>query len=209
MNKSYVQILSFALLIILLTGCDTLFGNGEEEGLVLPIAIEQWAIKATASSAAGGLLGENRDDQSPYAAIGEPDVEECGESLSAWVIGQEDDGLHWLELEFYDEVFVSNVKIKESWNPGSVSKVELKNKDEYVTIWEGVDTRRHPPCPGFFEVDYEGQEGNISTKMSLFKAHTIKITFNTDVEGWNEIDAVQLIGYNERWYLFNNTVFFD
>ena len=208
MNK-HIQLISITLLIILLTGCSSLIGGEEEEKLILPIAIEQWAIKASASSAAGGLLGENRDDQSPYAATGEPDVNECGESLSAWVIKQEDDGLHWLELEFYDEVFVSKVRIKESWNPGSVSKVELKNENEYVTMWEGVDTRRHPPCPGFFDVSYEGQEGNITTSMSPFKAHTIKITFNTDVEGWNEIDAVQLIGYNERWYLFNNTVFFD
>ena len=209
MDKTYVQLISLSLLLILLTGCATLFGIEEEKELVLPVAIEQWAMKATASSAAGGLLGENRDDQSPFAATGEPDVEECQDSLNAWVIEQEDDGMHWLELEFYDEVFVSKVRIKESWNPGSVAKVELKNKDEYVTIWEGFDTRRHPECPGFFDVNYKEQEGNLTRIMSAFKAHTIKITFNTDVPGWNEIDAVQLIGYDQRWYLFNNTVFFE
>ena len=133
MNK-HIQLISITLLIILLTGCSSLIGGEEEEKLILPIAIEQWAIKASASSAAGGLLGENRDDQSPYAATGEPDVNECGESLSAWVIKQEDDGLHWLELEFYDEVFVSKVRIKESWNPGSVSKVELKNENVIMVI---------------------------------------------------------------------------
>ena len=209
MNKSYVHLISITLVIILITGCTGLFGGEEEEVLVLPTAIKQWAMKASASSAAGGLLGENRDDQSPFAATGESDVDECGDSLKAWVIEQEDDGMHWLELEFYDEVYVSQVRVKESWNPGSVAKIELKNDNEYVTMWEGVDNRRNPPCPGFFEVNYEGQEGNISKTMSPFKAHTIKITLNTDVEGWNEIDAVQLVGYNERWYLFNNTVFFE
>jgi len=206
--KTYVKIFSIALLLILITGCTLLDGESEEE-LQLPTAVKQWAIKASASQASGGLIGENRDDQSPYAATGEPDVEECANSLKAWVIDKEDDGMQWLELEFYDEVYVSKLRIKESWNPGSVAKIELKNQEEYVTLWEGIDARRHPACPGFFEVDYVGQEGNITTSMSPFKVHTIKITFNTDVEGWNEIDAVQLIGYNERWYLFNNTVFFN
>jgi len=208
MNK-FVYLVSIALLMIIVTGCSTLFNGEEEQELVLPTAVEQWAVSAKASSAAGGLLGENRDDQSPYAATGEPDVEECGNSLNAWVIEQEDDGLHWLELEFYDEVYVSKVRIRESWNPGSVTKVELKDGDNYVTMWEGTDNRRHPECPGFFEVEYEGQEGNITVKMSPFKVHTIRITFNTDVPGWNEIDAVQLVGYYDRWYLFNNTIFYE
>jgi len=193
------------ILTILVSSCN-LLQNGDDKGLVLPEEIRQWPDSASASSAFGGIHGQQRDDQSPYAATGSPDVKECGDSPNAWVIDTQDDGLHWLELQYYEEVHISEVKIRETYNPGSVVKIEALNNDQYVTLWEGSYTTKE--CPYVLEVDYTEMEGNRTVKMTSFKTDTIKITVNTDIEDWNEIDAVELIGYEERWYLYNDTVWF-
>jgi hypothetical protein len=191
-------------LIVLLSACNSLpFGQKKEE-VQLPAEISQWAISATASDAYGGLLGGNRDDQSPFAATGAPDVEKCEDNKKAWVIGKDNDGLHWLELEYENEVYASKVRVMESFGPGSVVKIELLNGSDYFTLWEGKD--KNKICPGDIEASYEIKEGNFTKKMTSFLTNKVKITIDTDVKEWNEIDAVQLIGYNNRWYFYNNTL---
>ncbi len=77
----------------------------------------------------------------------------------------------------------------------------------YVTLWEGTDKAK--PCPKELEVKYEQKEGNITKTMTSFMTNTVKITLDTDVKGWNEIDAVQLIGYELKWYMYNQTLFIE
>jgi hypothetical protein len=210
MKKTHI-LLALSL-IVLISACDTLplpF-SGKESGPQEPILIEQWAIEARASSAYGGLLGQNRDDQSPYAATGEPDVEECGDSKNAWTTKKEDDGLHYIELIYWDRVYVSGIKIHETYNPGFVRKIELKNRTGgYFTFWEGTyDPRRE--CPYIFEAGFEYLDDmNITRKITPFSTDTIKITIDTNVKGWNEIDAVQLLGYMDNWYWFNNSIVYE
>jgi hypothetical protein len=200
MRKSFF--IMICVLAIFLSSC-TLLGNKKEE-VQYPQEISQWAISATASDAYGGLLGGNRDDQSPFAATGEPDVEKCEDSKKAWVIGKDNDGLHWLELEYENEVYASSVKVKESFGPGAIAKIELLNGSDYITLWEGKD--KNKACPGYFEANFEIKEGNFTKKMTPFMTNKVKVTLNTDVKEWNEIDAVQLIGYANRWYFYNNTL---
>lgn len=213
MKKS--QIILILSLVVLISACDTLplpFLQGDK-GPQIPNETVQWAIDATASSAYGGTLGQNKDDQSPFAATGEPDVEGCVESKKAWTTRREDDGIHYIELTYWDRVYVSSIKIYETFNPGFIKKIELKNgtgPDDYFTFWEGsYDPRR--VCPYVFEANFPEylDEMNITRKMTPFETDTVKITIDTDVKGWNEIDAVQLTGYMENWYMFNETLFIE
>ncbi len=196
------QFIFLVLAMITISSCSLL--NPEEKEDLTPKEVRQWALSASASDAYGGALGENRDDQSPYAATGEPDSLNCEDSNKAWTISKEDDGFHWIELTYYNPVYVSRVRVLESFNPGSIIKIELKNESEYVTLWEGSYKTRD--CPYILEKSYSFFENNISMEMTSFMTDTLKITLNTDVEGWNEIDAVELIGYTNRWYFFNNTL---
>jgi hypothetical protein len=198
----------FLLIVILLTLSSCMLFKKEEPPQP-PKEIRQWAITASASDAYGGLYGGNRDDQSAYAATGEPDVAKCEDSQMAWTASREDNGVQWLELGFEKEVYVTGVRIKESFGPGSVTKVEVLNNENasYLTLWEGKD--KNKLCPGFFDLSYEFKEGNITKKMTPFISDKVKITFDTDVKGWNEIDAVELIGYEQRWYFYNNTLFLE
>ena len=202
--KIKILILAF-LLIVSLSAC-TLFQKKEEK-IKTPAEISQWAIRASASDSYGGSLGEKRDDQSPYAATGQPDVETCGDNQKAWTISKEDDGEHWLELYYDIDVYASKVRIKETFGPGAIKKVEVLNEDIYVTLWEGTDKAK--PCPKELEVKYEQKEGNITKTMTPFMTNTVKITLDTDVKDWNEIDAVQLIGYEQKWYMYNQTLFIE
>jgi hypothetical protein len=200
MNKNVF----FAVLFVLVLSSCTLFKK--DDGPILPSEIRQWAVNAEASSSAGGKYGANRDDQSPTAATGEPDVIECMDDMKAWAPEDADDGLQWIEFKYYDEVHVSQVRVKESLNPGTIIKLELKDGDNYFTLWEGTDDRRHKDCPGFFEKKFFAMEGNISLNMTPFKTDTVRVTLDTELPEWNEIDAVELVGYANKWYYFNNTV---
>ncbi|MBN1502392.1 hypothetical protein JW930_02510 [Candidatus Woesearchaeota archaeon] len=202
------RIIVFALLLsIVLTSCSQLGiggNNKTEEGPVPPESMRQWAFKARASSAYGGVLAEGNDDWSPYAATGKPDVTECKDDSHAWAPAEEDLGMQWLELEYDCLVYVSAVNIHETYGPGAVQKVELKNIDTYETIWKCEDERtgcRTKECPRYFEVKLEN--------MTEYLSDTVRLTLDTDAPGWNEIDAVELVGYEKRWHIYNKTLYLD
>lgn len=194
-------ILSF-FITSFITSCDLV--KQEEDNT--PKLISQWAVSATASDSYGSF-GENRDDQSPFSATGKPDVNNCTNSNYAWTISRENDGIHWIELNYDIPVYVNKVRVYENFNPGSIIKIELKNEKEYETLWEG--NYKTKQCPYVLEKEYLLNEGNITKNITDFKTDTIKITINTDVSGWNEIDAVELIGYEKKFKILNNTIIFE
>jgi hypothetical protein len=202
-----VRPLSFFVVMLFFVSSCTLFQKAEPPQP--PPVVNQWAISASASDAYGGIYGGNRDDQSPYAATGEPDVLKCEDSQMAWTASREDNGVQWLELGYEKEVYVSGVNIKESFGPGAVTKVEIMNNElgAYTTLWEGKD--KNKICPGTLQLKYEAKEGNITKSMTPFLSDKVKITLDTDVKNWNEIDAVELVGYEQQWYMYNSTLFVD
>jgi hypothetical protein len=199
--------LAFLAAILVLAAACELLAPERRDVIHLPDEIHQWAISATASSSFGGK-GMNRDDQSPYSATGEPDVIECGDSLFAWSPNREKMGIQWLELAYDREVFVSGANIRQSFNPGAVIRVELADEEgRYHTLWEGKDPTRS--CPGFLQVSYESIVNNITRRMTPFRSNRVRVTLDTDIGGWNQIDAVELVGYERRWTLFNETVVYE
>ncbi len=93
-------------------------------------------------------------------------------------------GEEWIELEYQTHVYATAVKIYQSYNPGAVTKLEVKDeKGEYHTIWTGDDE-----TSGLGSLDITFPKIN-------FKTNIIKITLDTKkIPGWNEIDAVELVG---------------
>jgi hypothetical protein len=201
--RNIILIALLIFMVLILSSCDTLTGKKANQGLALPNATHQWAVSASASSSYGGM-GENRDDQSPYAATGSPDVEACTDDQKAWTPEDDDSGEQWLQLTYDAPVYVSEVRIRESLGPGAVVKVELMKEGSLSTIWEGKDLNKQ--CPGYFSVTYKEYVNNITKSMTPYKTDTVRITIDTEVDPWNEIDAVELVGYDQRWYVFNNTV---
>ncbi len=115
-------------------------------------------------------------------ATGAPDTATSGDQPSAWAPAAQDGGEEWLELTYAAPVEVAQVLVRETYNPGAISKVSviLANGTE-VPIWQGVQNAVPGPIDRVFPVP-----GGIT-------ARGAKVYLDTKrVPGWNEIDAVVL-----------------
>ena len=117
-------------------------------------------------------------------AVGPPDTHQAGDIPTAWASRNPDGGEEWLNLDYSNHVYLSEVRVRETYNPGAISKVAavLPNGQEQI-IWEGVTEPGEAPIEKVFPVS-----GNIYAK-------GVKVYLDTRrVPGWNEIDAVELVG---------------
>ena len=117
-------------------------------------------------------------------ATGPPDTHQAGDISTAWASRLPDGGEEWLNLDYSNHVYLAEVRVRETYNPGAISKVAavLPNGQEQV-IWEGVTEPGEAPIEKVFPVS-----GNVYAK-------GVKVYLDTRrVPGWNEIDAVELVG---------------
>lgn len=120
----------------------------------------------------------------PEQATGPPDTQGAGDRPSAWASLGADGGVEWLQTDYAKPVEIAQIRILENDNPGAVVKITalLENGAETV-LWQGVEPRLAPPADQLFAVP----AGHL--------ASSIRIYLDTGkVPGWNEIDAVELIG---------------
>jgi hypothetical protein len=141
--------------------------------------LRQWAVAAKASSEYGN------PGWSAMQAAGPPDTMVCADSQTAWASRSPDGGLEWLELSYATPVHATRVRVRESYNPGAVIRVEaVSTAGETVTLWEGADPTRQ--CPGWLDLRFAATKAPVQT---------IRVHLDVRlVPSWNEIDAVELIG---------------
>jgi len=142
----------------------------------------QWAIQAKASSSYQNAEGATA--WSANQATGVPNVEKYGDDGKAWAPKSPDGGIEWLDLTFPKAVFATEVRIRESCGSGAVIKVEVfDDKGAPHVVWAGNDPTKEL---NYFPVKFD---------KTTYKTDRVKITLATNVvPGWNEIDAVQLVG---------------
>jgi hypothetical protein len=149
----------------------------------------QWAVSATASSTyAGNKEPDSKDGYAPLSATGAPNVERYGDNGNSWATETPDKGIEWLEVGFAKPVNATQIRIRQSYSPGAIIKVELIAEDgSKHTIWQGVDDQQYAPSTiVWFDRSFD---------KTPYKAKGARITLATNaVSGWNEIDAVQLLG---------------
>ncbi len=145
------------------------------------ISLRQWAVDAVASSQYGD------DGYSARQAAGEPNTLVAGDVPTAWAPRGADDGLQTLELIYAHRVVPGAIRIVENYNPGAVVLIEAYDaaSDTWVVLWEGE--------AGPIEEAYRIFAPELTPPD--FATDRIRLTLDTDaVSGWNEIDAVQLLG---------------
>jgi hypothetical protein len=142
----------------------------------------QWASEATASSSYNDAQGDA--GWSPKQATGAPDVDRYADDQHAWAPKTEDGGIEWLDLKYLKPVHASEVRVRESMGSGAVIKIELFDEAGAAhTVWQGVDPTK--------ELNYL----ILKFKTTEYRVNRVKVTLATNViPGWNEIDAVQLVG---------------
>jgi hypothetical protein len=142
----------------------------------------QWAIQATASSTYNDAQGTA--SWSANQATSAPNVDKYGDDGAAWTSKTPDGGIEWLDLKFPKPVYATEVRVRESFGSGAVIKVEVFDEQGVAhSVWQGNDPTT--------ELNYL----MVKFPKTTFKADRVKITLATNVvAGWNEIDAVQLVG---------------
>jgi hypothetical protein len=126
---------------------------------------------------------------SPEQATGEPDTPQAGDYPTAWASLTRDDQDEWLMLEYAEPVVPTEVRVHETYNPGALNKVSVFTEEgREVVLWTGED-----PTP-------VGNDKGVS-KTALrpgalrFRTKRVKLYLaSRAVPGWNEIDAVALVG---------------
>jgi len=194
------MILSF-LILVSAAGCGGISqpggGNPDQGGTQEPTgepataaALEEdqlflWAESAQASSEFSA------PEWSAERATGEPDAPGCGDYQFAWASAASD-SIETLTLTYGEPVVPTGIRIHQSYHPDQVVKIEVFNPgtDLYVTVLEKRPEQVDRPCPYILQVDVQGVD---------FKTDRVRITVDQSVLGlgWNEIDAVQLVGKPE------------
>lgn len=145
----------------------------------------QWAIQATASSTYNDAQGTS--GWSANQATGAPNVDKYGDDGKAWTSKTPDGGIEWLDLKYPKPVHAEEVRVRESFGSGAVIKVEIFDEQGAAhRVWAGNDPTT--------DLNYL----MVKFPKTAFTTDRVKITLATNVvPGWNEIDAVQLIGTDQ------------
>ncbi|MEJ2412266.1 MAG: hypothetical protein P8Y34_04620 [Anaerolineales bacterium] len=198
--KTWIQIGLSIIVVGVLAGCGTADPAPGEDDLLttstptpentlapeerFPAAgvISQWALSAEASS-------EFADPEwAASQAQGSPDSPGCGDYQFAWASAASD-SVETLVLNYEVAVFPLEINIVESFNPDQVVKVEVYNPDTggYYTVLQKNPRPVDRPCPYLLTVPVEGID---------FRTDQIRVTVDQSQLGlgWNEIDAVELVG---------------
>lgn len=145
----------------------------------------QWAIGATASSTYQDAQGNS--SWSANQATGAPNVDKFADDGHAWTTKTQDAGIEWLDLKYPRAVHAEEVRVRESFGSGAVIKIEVFDEQGTAhTVWAGNDPTT--------ELNYL----MVKFPKTAFKTDRVKVTLATNVvSGWNEIDAVQLVGSDQ------------
>ncbi|MFV1948624.1 MAG: hypothetical protein ACC633_01685 [Anaerolineales bacterium] len=199
--KRIRQLISFLLIIFLMLGCSSA-AIGEEDPpetvlISVPEATEevsredrfpaagvlfQWAVGAEASSEF------SNPEWSAAQALGIPDSPGCGDYQFAWASAASD-SIDTLVLDYPVLVYPLEIVVYESFNPDQVVKVEVLDPDTggFYTVLQKNPIQVDRSCPYELAIPVMGIN---------FKTNTVRITLDQSQLGlgWNEIDAVELIG---------------
>jgi len=148
------------------------------------IKIQQWASGAEASTEyANPEWGSEQ-------VLGAPDTFNCGDYQTSWATAGSDT-VDTLVLTYVVPVHVTAVNITQSFNPNQVVKVELLDSFGRPTVvYDLPPVQIDQPCPYTLSVGVDKTEKRFNH---------IRITIDQSVLGlgWNQIDAVQLVGERE------------
>lgn len=126
---------------------------------------------------------------SSFVVLGAPDTyPEYGDKPTAWASKTKDESDEILAIAFDTAQYVNHISIYETFNPGAVSAVSLRNKENgsWVPVYdEGYE----------LGVKQEARIMEISIPMTTYPVDAVKVNIaSRAIKGWNEIDAISITG---------------
>ena len=145
----------------------------------------QWAATASASSTYNDA--KEPASYSAFQATGAPNVVGFGDNGNAWCPKEDDGGIERLEVGFAKPVNATEIRVRQNSAPGAIIKIELIDTEGTAhVVHDGIDAAKYDAFNFWFKKTFE---------KTPYKVAGAKITLATNaVAGWNEIDAVQLLG---------------
>lgn len=144
-----------------------------------------------ASSVTGFSSQFSSSAWSAAQALGAPNTFSYGDVTTAWAPLQKNGTLDDITLGFGTAVYATGATIRETYGNGFVYRVDAVDTfGNLHTLWNGTDTSA-AGAPAEFTVNWAATSYLVSG---------LKIFSNTDhnLNAWEEIDAIQLIGNAER-----------
>ncbi len=144
----------------------------------------QWASAAIA----GSFQNNPNNYYTPARAIGEPKVVYAGYNTEAWCPAQQNTGEDWLELSFATPKRASGIRVRQTFNPGAIVRVEAIEPDGTLHLWwQGNDPYKRPATR---EIAWFA----VKVPPTPYLVAKVRLSLNlAAVPGWKQIDAVQLV----------------
>jgi hypothetical protein len=119
-------------------------------------------------------------------ATGPANTDKCGDTRTAWST-LEPTSLGTLNLYFAQLVRPTEVRVHQSFNPGFITRIDLIDiYGKIHTVFESVP-QTNPQCPFVLVIPVKDADYPTNTV-------TVYIDQSGSVSGWDQIDAVELIG---------------
>jgi len=150
-------------------------------------SISQWVANATGNNTYGGSWDYD-------SMIGVADVPTCSDNSNAWASSGGSSDYAQLNLTYNTSVYATGVNVHETYVAGFMLKIDFEAEDGTIyNVWEGSDSTT---CPGWL---------NVSFSQTAKKGNKLILYTNGSKGHWEEIDAVELVGYNEKGLISMDT----
>ena len=137
--------------------------------------VRQWAGAATASSEWSST------EWSAAQASGPPELATCDSVPTNWAPLSGGADPEWLDLAYAGPVRGIGVDVHEASLEGFVERIEVRDAEGRLhSVWDGED---RTACGGI-----------LNARWSTLPYDVVAVIVHTAVEGWEEIDAVELLG---------------
>jgi hypothetical protein len=148
-----------------------------------------------------GFSSEYTSNCGPFSSckvLGAPNVyPNYGDLAENWANASPNGGLEYLNLGFSNPTPISFVDIYETFSPGSVTQVSVKNNT--TGLYEVVYNATAAPAPGVARILH------ITFPLTNYDVSAVRIDMDTALFGtWIEIDAVAIGAENPDTYLWSN-----
>jgi hypothetical protein len=123
-------------------------------------------------------------DWGPEQLVGPPNTHAAGDIPTAWAPRFSQGRDEWLQVHYDRAVDIAEIRVRETYNPGAIARLAAVLPDgQEVVIWEGIARPTQAPADTSFVIS------------AGLQAQTVRIYLDrTRAPGWNEIDAVELVG---------------
>ena len=158
---------------------------GEHDDPGIDALVERWrAVEADAAVLAALGASAAAAGWGPPQATGAPDADASRDDPKAWAPREPEMGRQWLQLSFPQAVTAHGVRVFEVNAPGALVEVLGKAPDgSWLPLWRGTTE----PSGGSPRV--------LTWSAPSVPIRTVRLVLDTDrTPGWNEIDAVELLG---------------